>query len=383
MLHPRRKTGSRTFKALKDVSFGVQKGEFFGIAGRNGSGKSTLLKCMAGIYHSEGDIWVNGRVSTLIELGVGFNVDMAAEQNIIMNGIMLGLSPREARKRVDSVLDFAELQEFRDLKLKNYSSGMQIRLAFSVAIQVDAEILLIDEVLAVGDAAFQQKCYDVFNELRDAGKTIVLVTHDMGALQRFCHRALLLERGDPVYLGEPHEVADRYLELNFNRESDLAVAAVGTSRDGDGEARVLAGWVENARGERLSRAPQGEPVTLKARVLFMVDVVNPQASLLVLNEEHKMVLVATTGIENEHSGEFAAGEEVEISFAFDNVFSPGRYSPVFELAHRGTGLHVIDRFEGSFTFVVTGPRALGGMIDLPVRSAIDRAAAADPEGSVR
>ena len=217
-LHPRRRIRRNTFKALNDISFVVEPGEFFGIAGRNGSGKSTLLKCLAGIYQADGEIWCRGRLSTMIELGVGFNPDMAARDNVVMNGIMLGLSPREARKRYESVIEFAELEEFKDLKLKNYSSGMHVRLAFSVAIQVDADILMIDEVLAVGDAAFQQKCFDVFNELRDGGKTIIFVTHDMGALQRFCHRALLLERGNPVYMGEPHEVADRYLELNFGRD---------------------------------------------------------------------------------------------------------------------------------------------------------------------
>src|SRR6201996_5344088 len=197
-LHPRRRSRHQTFPALNDISFAVQPGEFFGIAGRHGSGKSTLLKCLAGIYKADGDIWCRGRLSTFIELGVGFNPDLAARDNIVMNGIMLGLTPREARKRYEAVIEFAELQEFKDLKLKNYSSGMHVRLAFSVAIQVDADILMIDEVLAVGDAAFQQKCYDVFNELRDSGKTIIFVTHDMGALQRFCHRALLLERGRSV-----------------------------------------------------------------------------------------------------------------------------------------------------------------------------------------
>ena len=168
--HPRRRTRYQTFKALNDVSFAIESGEFFGIAGRNGSGKSTLLKCLAGIYGADGQIWRRGRLSTLIELGVGFSMDMAAKDNVVMNGIMLGLSPREARKRFDSVIEFAELQEFKDLKLKNYSSGMQVRLAFSVAIQVDAEILMVDEVLAVGDASFQQKCFDVFNDLRDRGR---------------------------------------------------------------------------------------------------------------------------------------------------------------------------------------------------------------------
>ncbi|MFZ0384599.1 MAG: ABC transporter ATP-binding protein [Solirubrobacteraceae bacterium] len=381
VLHPRRRIRAQSFRALNDVTFAVSEGEFFGIAGRNGSGKSTLLKCLAGIYQADGDIWCRGRLSTMIELGVGFNMDMAARDNVVMNGIMLGLTPREARRRYDAVIDFAELREFQDLKLKNYSSGMQIRLAFSVAIQVDADILLIDEILAVGDANFQQKCFDVFNELRDAGKTIVLVTHDMASLQRFCHRALLLERGDPVYIGEPHEVADRYLELNFGRDP---AAASGNSPDrtGDGEARVIEVWIEDEHGARLVAAPQHSRVTVKARVLFMVDLVDPAASLHVFNEEHQPMFFATTQIENEHSGHFAVGDEAVFSFEFDNVLAPGRYGPVIQLAHRGSGVDVIDKFEGSFSFLVTGSLALGGLIDLPVRSSIDRTSAAAERSSI-
>ncbi|HYZ81049.1 MAG TPA: ABC transporter ATP-binding protein [Solirubrobacteraceae bacterium] len=371
VLHPRRRIRHQTFRALNDISFAVAEGEFFGIAGRNGSGKSTLLKCLAGIYRAEGDIWCRGRLSTFIELGVGFNPDMSARDNVVMNGIMLGLTPREARKRYEAVIEFAELQEFKDLKLKNYSSGMHVRLAFSVAIQVDADILLIDEVLAVGDAAFQQKCFDVFNEMRDSGKTIVFVTHDMGSMQRFCHRALLLERGSPVYMGDPHEVADRYLELNFGRDPDAAERA-GEQRSGDGEARVIEAWVANGQGERVTAVQQQQPMTLCARVAFMVDVEDPSASVYVLNEEHKAVLVANSALENERSGHFRAGEEVVFSFAFDNVLAPGRYSPMFTLAHRGSGLDVIDRFEGSFSFVVTGPYAQGGVVDLPVQSTVSR-----------
>ncbi len=370
-LHPRRRIRHQTFRALNDITFEVQRGEFFGIAGRNGSGKSTLLKCLAGIYQADGDIWCRGRLSTFIELGIGFNQDMAARDNVVMNGIMLGLSPREARKRYESVIEFAELQEFKDLKLKNYSSGMHVRLAFSVAIQVDADILLIDEVLAVGDASFQQKCFDVFNDMRDNGKTIVFVTHDMGSMQRFCHRALLLERGSPVYVGDTHEVADRYLELNFGRDPE-AVSGADGERRGDGDARVVEAWVENDGGERLTRAPQHERVTLNARVLFNVAVEDPSASLYILNEEHKAILVANTAIQNERTGRFYAGEEVVFSFTFDNVLARGRYSPMFTIAHRGSGLDLIDRFEGAFTFVVTGPGALGGLVDLPVKAGVTR-----------
>jgi ABC-type sulfate/molybdate transport systems ATPase subunit len=250
---------------------------------------------------------------------------------------------------------------------------MYVRLAFSVAIQVDADILLIDEVLAVGDAAFQQKCFDVFSSLRDQGKTIVFVTHDMGSLQRFCHRALLLERGDPVHLGEPHEVADRYLEINFGRDPDTA-GLTEDERSGDGEARVVEAWVENDRGVRKKAVSQHERITLHARVSFTVEVEDPAASVYVLNDEHKAVLVASTASEHERSGRFRAGEEAVFSFTFDNVLAPGRYSPMFTLAHRGFEVDLIDRFEGAFSFVVTGPEALGGLVDLPVAVTVSRAA---------
>ncbi len=370
-LHPRRRTRHQTFQALKNITFAVDEGEFFGIAGRNGSGKSTLLKCLAGIYQAEGDIWCRGRLSTFIELGIGFNPDLAARENVVMNGIMLGLSPREARKRYEAVIEFAELEEFKDLKLKNYSSGMHVRLAFSVAIQVDADILMIDEVLAVGDAAFQQKCFDVFNGLRDEGKTIIFVTHDMGSLQRFCHRALLLERGDPVLLGDPREVADRYLEINFGRDPESQRPS-DAERSGDGDARVVEAWVENEQGERGVPVQQGGRITLHARVAFMVDVEDPAAALYILNDEHKAILVVSTESERERSGSFRAGEEVIFSFSFDNVLARGRYNPMITLAHRGFGLNVIDRFEGRFSFVVTAAEARGGVIDLPVDVAITR-----------
>jgi ABC-2 type transport system ATP-binding protein len=377
-LHPLRRTGHETFQALHDISFDVRRGEFFGIAGRNGSGKSTLLKCLAGIYGVDsGRIWMEGRLSTFIELGVGFNQDLAARDNVVLNGIMMGLSPREARARYDAVIDFAELREFEELKLKNYSSGMHVRLAFAVAIQVDAEILLVDEVLAVGDAAFQQKCFDVFNEMRDNGRTIVFVTHDMGALNRFCHRALLLERGSVVHLGESHEVADRYLEINFGRDPEAAGSGE-EARGGDGEARVLEAWVEDQRGERQASLAQGEQLTLNALVRFNVDVEDPVASVYVLNEEHVAIVVATSMRENERSGRFDAGEEVRFSFSFENVLAPGRYNPLFTMAHRGTGLDLMDRLEGAFSFVVTGPEAMGGLIDLPVEVGVARSAETAP-----
>jgi hypothetical protein len=248
---------------------------------------------------------------------------------------------------------------------------MYVRLAFSVAIQVDADILLVDEVLAVGDAAFAQKCFDVFNQMRDRGRTIVFVTHDMATLNRFCHRAMLLERGSMVHLGEPHEVADRYLEINFGRDPQ-ATGGGEEERAGDGEARVVEAWIEDEHGERQASVSQGQQVTLKALVNFTVDVEDPVASVYVLNEDHVAIIVATTARENERSGRFQAGSDVLFSFCFENVLAPGRYNPLFTLAHRGTGLDLMDRFEGASSFVVTGPEAMGGLVDIAVDVSVMR-----------
>jgi ABC-type polysaccharide/polyol phosphate transport system ATPase subunit len=372
-LHPLRRTRHEQLEALKDVSFAVAPGEFFGIVGRNGSGKSTLLKCLAGIYRTDvGDIWSRGRMSTFIELGVGFNQDLAAYDNVALNGIMLGLSPKEARARYDSVIEFAELEDFQELKLKNYSSGMQVRLAFSVAIQVDAEILLIDEVLAVGDAAFQQKCFDVFIRMREEGRTIIFVTHDMGAVTRFCHRAMLLERGEVVMTGDPTDVADRYLEIAFGRDIGHEDFEVATPRMGDGAARVSEVWLGDDRAERRTVAPQSQPLTLNVLVKFNTPVLDPAVSLTLLNEHRQPVVVATTTDDHEQSGGFQEGELAVFSFSLHNMLAPGRYHPIVTITRRGDGLDVIDRFTREASFVVTGLSASGGMVEIPVETRVDR-----------
>ncbi|HEY4809826.1 MAG TPA: ABC transporter ATP-binding protein [Solirubrobacteraceae bacterium] len=378
-LHPLRRSRHEVLHALKDISFAVPPGEFFGIVGRNGSGKSTLLKCLAGIYRADaGQIWCNGRMSTFIELGVGFNQDLAAYDNVALNGIMLGLSPREARARFERVIEFAELEEFTDLKLKNYSSGMSVRLAFSVAIQVDAEILLIDEVLAVGDAAFQQKCFDVFNRMREEGRTIIFVTHDMSAVTRFCHRAMLIERGEIVSIGDPTEVADRYLEIAFGRAAGYEDDDVGSTRMGDGTARISDVWLGDDPSERRAMAPQSEPLTLKVLVKFNADVLDPALSMTLLNEQRQPVVVATTAQDHERTGSFSAGDHALFSFSFHNMLAPGRYHPIFTITHRGEGLDVIDRYTGTPSFVVSGLSASGGMVEIPVQTDVMPAAALPP-----
>ena len=362
-LHPFRRSSYDRLDALKDVSFAVEKGEFFGIVGRNGSGKSTLLKCMAGIYGVDrGAIYVNGRVSTFIELGVGFNPELAARDNVLLNGVMLGLSPREARDRYERVMDFAELRQFEDLKLKNYSSGMQVRLAFSVMVQVDADILLIDEVLAVGDVAFQQKCFDVFNRLRDEGKTILFVTHDMPAVRRFCHRALLIERGEVVQIGPPSDVAVSYVDLSFRAGEDPTHAGPDQA-SGDGAAELVEVWWEDEHEERQTVLHQGRSYSFHARVRFNQSAENPGIATLFENEAGQP-LMATSTDPLGGTGKFDQGAEAVFSVHIDMVFAPGRLYASPWIVHEG-GFRVMHRWPRMHSVVVAGPHVSGGLVDIP------------------
>jgi ABC-2 type transport system ATP-binding protein len=213
--------GYRNFTPLNDISFTVNEGDFFGVVGKNGSGKSTLLKTIAGIYEpNSGSITVNGSLVPFIELGVGFNPELTGRENVFLNGALLGFSRKEITAMYSDIVDFAELHDFMDERLKNYSSGMQVRLAFSIAIQAKGDILLLDEVLAVGDAAFQQKCFDYFEQLKRDKKTIIIVTHDMNAVKRFCNRALIIKDGVIEKIGKPSEIAELYTEENIEERED-------------------------------------------------------------------------------------------------------------------------------------------------------------------
>jgi ABC-2 type transport system ATP-binding protein len=208
--------GYREFTPLKNISFEIKKGEFFGIVGRNGSGKSTLLKTIAGIYAPDkGAVSINGSLVPFIELGVGFNPELSGRENVFLNGALLGFSRREMESMYDEIVDFAELHDFMDERLKNYSSGMQVRLAFSIAIQAKGDILLLDEVLAVGDANFQKKCFDYFRKLKLENKTVILVSHSMDSVANFCTKALMLDSGEIAVMGSVEEVTDAYIESNI------------------------------------------------------------------------------------------------------------------------------------------------------------------------
>jgi ABC-2 type transport system ATP-binding protein len=384
-LHPLRRSGHDALRALRDISFVVERGEFFGIVGRNGSGKSTLLKCLAGIYATDvGDIYVNGRMSTFIELGVGFNPDLPARDNVMINATMLGLSPREARRRFDTIIDFAELRDFTDLKLKNYSSGMMVRLAFSVMIQVDAEILLIDEVLAVGDASFQQKCFEEFERIKRSNSTVLFVTHDMASVQRFCDRALLLEHGKAVELGDPEHVGNRYLELNFSEqaraaeaeadgaESPVAVEAEAAepARYGDGRAEIVEGWFEDADGRRSDVLAHGKQATFAARVRFHEDLDDPLIGVNLVNS-HRDHCLSASNLKGPKLGSCKAGQELTFRVSFQCIFTPDRYFATPAVA-AGPGAW-IDRRERFVDVMVTGLERSDSIVTIPYEVTIDSA----------
>ena len=219
--------GYRTFTPLNNISFEIEQGEFFGIVGRNGSGKSTLLKSIAGIYAPEqGQVHINGKLVPFIELGVGFNAELTGRENVFLNGALLGFSNDEMRAMYEEIVDFAELHDFMEERLKNYSSGMQVRLAFSIAIRAKADVLLLDEVLAVGDEAFQRKCYEFFDDMKRLNKTVILVTHDMGAVQRFCNRGMFIQDGEIVTIGTANEIADAYRRANEPPEKKKSEKAI-------------------------------------------------------------------------------------------------------------------------------------------------------------
>ncbi len=315
----------RTLQALRGISFDVRRGEFFGIVGRNGSGKSTLLKIMASIYRADaGRIRMAGRLAPFIELGVGFNPEMTSRQNVVLNGVLMGLSRREARQRLDSVLDFAELREFSDLKLKNYSSGMMVRLAFAVMVEADADVMLIDEVLAVGDAAFAQKCTTVFRERRDAGRTIVLVTHDMATVQSFCDRAMLIHDSTLQYIGEPDETALRYYRLNFGGGAGGAGSAALLP---EVNARVIDVWLSDPHGTRIENVEQGSQLSFNCIIEAREDLHHPSFSFHFMDADGARIFGFSMGIErpDDRGNILAAGERARIAGEVENRLLPGRY----------------------------------------------------------
>ncbi len=331
--HPILSRRARTLPVLEDISFDVHRGEFFGVVGRNGSGKSTLLKLLASVYRLDrGTIRIAGRLAPFLELGVGFNANLPAYENVILNGVMMGLRPEQAKARYEEIVDFAGLRDYTDLTLKNYSSGMKVRLGFSVMTHVDADVFLIDEVLAVGDAAFQQKCEAVFERMQAEGRTIVLVTHSMPTVIAYCDRALLLDDGRIAAIGDPLEVSNRYLEVNMR-----ALAASGSDSRSDWAARfaqvladppvrIVDAWLSDSSGRRTEVLHEREPIEVHAVVEVDREIEQPAFMFHIDNSRGQVLSSGGPSDLGLDSGTAMAGQRFRLKAAIENNLVAGRYS---------------------------------------------------------
>lgn len=324
-----RKRSWKRFTALSDVSLEIQRGEFFGIIGRNGSGKSTLLKSLAGILApTRGSIEVHGAVSPFLELGVGFNPELTARDNIFLNGAVLGMSQKDIEERYDAVINFAELAEFQDVKLKNFSSGMYVRLAFSVAIHAPSDILLMDEVLAVGDERFQEKCTAVFEDLKKRGKTVVLVSHDMHAIEKFCHRVLVMEKGRPLTIAPAKEATQIYHALNDQQSVDIASIA-DMQESATQPAALFPVQIQGVRylsssGIEVSEIQSGDPLTVEVSYEITSEAHPKHCGIALFSSTGAYVFGTNTLLDNAHitfkkKGTFA------LTYPHLNL-APGSYS---------------------------------------------------------
>jgi ABC-2 type transport system ATP-binding protein len=373
-LHPLRRQRFNELKVLRGVSFEVLEGEFFGIVGRNGSGKSTLLKCLAGIYRADaGTIHQAGRLSPFIELGVGFNPDLPARDNVEINAVMMGLNPKQARARFDEIISFGELEGFVDQKLKNYSSGMQVRLAFSVMVHSEPDVMLIDEVLAVGDAAFQQKCLDVFYRLRTEGKTIVLVTHAMSLVEQFCHRAMMISDGEIKLIGDPGEVGRAYLTENF-RTTGSDLGHHGTTAE---QVRVLDVWMTDAAGRRVDTVAYRELMRLHVSIEALSSIKQPGIVMWVTNEDRVRVFSAGARENGEGLGDLERGERIIFSLDAENPLSAGRYFVGCSVTRGSAGLDVL-LYQDRAADIVSYGADFVGLIGLDHIASVTRTQAGQP-----
>lgn len=323
----RRKPSFERQEVLRGISFEIKKGEFFGITGRNGSGKSTLLKLLAGIYVPDsGAVQVHGRLTPFIELGVGFNPELTGRENVFLNGALLGFNRREMTDMYDDIVAFAELEKFMDQKLKNYSSGMQVRLAFSIAIRAQSDILLIDEVLAVGDVNFQNKCIAVFEEIKRRGTTVVFVSHDMESVRRFCDRVILMENGKITKTGEAQSVIDEYLALNVttsvSKGTPFGVDDV-TTKD-ESKVKIIN---TQARSKSLGKLHKlkGDRYYLDIELEFVNDCKDVLPGIVLRNQAGIRVTASNTEWAGLPPINGKKGDKVTVRFAFPNILEHGMY----------------------------------------------------------
>jgi lipopolysaccharide transport system ATP-binding protein len=324
--HWRSTSRYRDLNALRNVTFDIPEGQFLGIAGPNGCGKSTLLKILCRIYEAtSGSAIVNGEFSAFLELGVGFNPELTARENIFLGGAVLGLTRAQLRNKIDEVLAFAELEDFAEQKLKNFSSGMQVRLAFTVAILARTDLLIMDEVLAVGDASFQEKCFDVFTNYKREGKTIVLVSHDLSSLEAYCDRVLLLNHGEVIADGPALEVTSAYHRMIAEHSMRTAQEATAVSvlrdpnRSDSRAVEILSVGLLDARGQTTRGFDTGEPVTLDIQLLAHRDVGDFVCGMAIRSSDGFLVAGTNTLLDNVTVPGNRPGSIISIRYSIDSL----------------------------------------------------------------
>jgi ABC-2 type transport system ATP-binding protein len=357
-----RRVIAEDFWALKDVSFNVYEGETFGLIGENGSGKSTMLKCLTKILRpNQGTVKVNGKVSALLELGAGFHPELTGRENIFLNGAILGLSQRELKRRFEEIVDFAGVGVFIDEPVKNYSSGMYVRLGFSVAINVDPDVLLVDEVLAVGDEAFQRKCNEKFADLRNQGKTIVLVTHSLSVVQNQCNRAAWFSHGHLMQVGRPREVIEAYTDAV---QVDRRVDEQGRTRWGSGEGRIVAVELLDAAGHPVNRVRGGETAAFRMHYEMHEAIERPVFGLSIRTVDGFVVSTLRSRDVDCVPEKLNGAGCVEVTFGSIQLL-PGSYDVTFSLTDI-TSLHAYDVRNDALRFDVErgALREDGGVVAL-------------------
>jgi lipopolysaccharide transport system ATP-binding protein len=321
----------KEFWALRDVNLRVERGEVLGIVGPNGSGKSTLLQIVSGILEpTRGRVIASGRIAALLELGAGFNPEFTGRENVFLNGEILGMAHREMERAFPHIAKFAEIGTFMDRPVKEYSSGMYVRLAFATAIHVDPEILIVDEALAVGDAIFANRCIKKFEELKERKVTVLFVSHDLGLVKRLSDRAALMLDGRVAAYGSPSEVVNRYVGLVLERQGqeqpDRETPEGGTFRHGDGASRVVYADLCDAEGKSTRSLEPGAPTTIRVRARAERDLENPVVGVLIRNRLGIDVFGTNTRIEGVDIGSIAPGEIFEVEFTFDCLLTRQDYT---------------------------------------------------------
>ena len=354
------------FWALKDISFEVDKGETLSLVGPNGCGKSTLLQIVSGILQpTTGRVVTRGRIAALLELGAGFNPEFSGRENVYLNGEIMGLSRAEIDRAMPSIEAFAEIGEFIERPVKEYSSGMYVRLAFSTAIHVDPEILIVDEALAVGDAVFANRCVRKFEELRARKVTVLFVSHDLGLVKQLSDRAILLLHGRILAHGRPSDVINRYIGLVLERQQAQATKedrVRGSFRHGDGTSEITAVEILNGRGEPAATVASGEPITVRVRSRFHTAQAHPMVGILIRTRIGMDVYGTNTGIEQIELGEMRAGDELVVEFRLECWLTPQQYTLTVATQSADGSSH--DWLDDCVAFEVLDTRVAAGVANL-------------------